>query len=396
MSTNEKTKSVADALVAPELTLPRVLNTELSRPAKKPIEEGTVDAFPSMDGDDVVDNAVSKKLGAPTTRGNTSFSSEIQWCDTETLRINPLSDTIYGSDVPPALLASITENDIQSPLIVCKVTMKILSGNTRLRVAQQLSKEKVPVLFVDGDLTEAEEQNLVLSHNVARDKTNEMRAREYKCYLDIEKKRAKQRVEAGRSGTAQVQNFALPKSREIAAEKVGASHTSLDTGVKVVATIDRLLELGEFDNAKRLKKVLEENGYSSAKALAVNQNWLSEGGNAQPTKTRKGAKSASKSSPDQQEHSQELARHEAPSLETCAEAAPNQARAETPADAQGPLPIVEPSKVEAAFEQMRALEAFLRDVDSAQFTDEVQTRIGAGIGKINEAALIAGFTIKAL
>jgi hypothetical protein len=52
--------------------------------------------------------------------------------------------------------------------------------------------------------------------------------------------------------------------------------------------------------------------------------------------------------------------------------------------------------VESAFEQMRALEAFLRDVDSAQFTDEVQTRIGAGIGKINAAALIAGFTIKAL
>jgi len=395
MSTNEKTTSVADALTAAELTSPRVLNAAHSQPSKEHLAGATLDAVPASEVGDLVQKTASDEGDILETGGDTSFSSKIQWVDTESLHVNQLSDNIYGSDVPAALLASIKENDIQSPLIVSKAGMRVLSGNTRLRVALQLSIKKVPVLFFDKDLTDEEEQNLVLSHNVAREKTNEMRVREYKCYLDIEKKRAKQRVSAERKGPAKVQNFAPSKSREIAAEKVGASHTSLETGVKVVEAIDRLLELGESDNAKRLRKVLEENGYSRAKTLAVNQNWITEDAIAKASKTRQSAKSAQKSPlKEQSERPQELSQSDVSVPERGEDAPTNPAVSERADDTHATLPVVDPSKVESAFEQMMALETFLRDVDSAQFTDEVQTRIGAGIGKINAAALIAGFTIK--
>jgi hypothetical protein len=135
----------------------------------------------------------------------------MHWLESNTLQANPLSESIYGDAMTDSIRASVREDGIQSPLVVCKNGLKVISGNTRLRVAKELGITKVPVLFVECELTSEEEQNLVLSHNVAREKTNEMKVREYRCYLEIEKGQAKQRAAEGKKGPVKVPNLALLK-----------------------------------------------------------------------------------------------------------------------------------------------------------------------------------------
>ena len=358
MSTNEKTTSVADALAAAELTVPRAAG------------EIQPDCTPSL-------------------------SAEIHWVEPDKLHLNPLSDNIYGSDVPAALLASITENDIQSPLIVAKVSMKVISGNTRLRVAQQLSKVKVPVLFVETDLTGEEEQNLVLSHNVSRDKTNEIRVREYECYLDIERELAKQRVAAGKKGAATVPNLAPSKSRNVAADKVGGSHSSLETGLKVVKAIDKLTSDGKIQEASRLRKVLNENGYSPAKNLAVNQGWLVE----DSPKVAKRSKSAALPDPVPAavlEASFKTDLVKATSLEEQevphggSELAP-----ETVVEGDVLQHCADSQALDGLFKAFEEIEAFLLGEDVARLSEGLKMQIGERLGKINAAAICDGITIKA-
>jgi len=397
MSTNEKTASVVDTLAAAELITTGALNSQTSKSAEQRINEASVDETSLVESGCGVQKTGTNEECIKNNIVNIPLSPKIYWVETEKLQLNPLSDNIYGSDVPATLLASIKENDIRSPLIVSKSTMKVLSGNTRLRVAQQLSKEKIPVVFVEANLTEEDEQNLILSHNVARDKTNEMRVREYNCYLEIEKKLANQRRASPRSSTAKVQKFAPSKSREIAAEKVGVSHTSLETGVKVVQAIDSLLEQGQVDNAKRLRKVLEENGFSGAKNLAINQKWLSEADSKKTAKVRKSTKSTQKPSVEEQSASlKDLAQSQEALTETCQEPPPDPTTPESADLPQPLLPAVATSEVELAFINMRAVKTFLDGVDVTKLTEDVRAKIGEEIGSINVAARVAGLTIKAV
>ncbi len=355
MSSNEKTTVVADALSAIELAAPRA----------------ACEIPPDCD---------------------TSLAARIHWVEPDKLHLNTLSDKIYGRDIPVALLASITENDIQAPLIVAKLSMTVISGNTRLRVAQQLSKEKVPVIFVETDLTREEEQNLVLSHNVSRDKTNEMRAREFGCYLQIEKELARQRAATGRIAASKVPNLAPTKSRTIAADKVGASHGSLETGLKVVTTIDRLVADGKGAEAERLRKVLNENGYSPAKNLAVNQRWLVE----DKRKVAKRSKSSALPAPDP------LAVLEPASIPDLLNATSFEAQeafeggsdeAFEVGDRQDGNDSQEQYAVFKAFEE---IEAFLQGAEVFLLSEASKMKIGERIGKINSAAICAGITIKAI
>jgi hypothetical protein len=160
MSTNEKTASVVDTLAAAELITTGALNSQTSKSAEQRIKQASVDETSLVESGCGVQKTGTNEECIKNNIVKIPLSPKIYWVETEKLQLNPLSDNIYGSDVPATLLASIKENDIRSPLIVSKSTMKVLSGNTRLRVAQQLSKEKIPVLFVEANLTEEDEQNL--------------------------------------------------------------------------------------------------------------------------------------------------------------------------------------------------------------------------------------------
>ena len=319
----------------------------------------------------------------------------MHWLEPDTLQANPLSELIYGNAMTDSLRASVREDGIQSPLVVCKDGLKVISGNTRLRVAKELGMAKVPVLFVEGELTSEEERNLVLSHNVAREKTNEMKVREYQCYLEIEKGQAKQRAEGVKKGSVKVPNLAPAKSRDVAADKVGGTHSSLQTGLKVVEAIDRLTADGRVDEATRLRKVLNENGYSPAKNLAVSQLWLAKN----KSKGELGSKSAENSEPAP---SAILEPSPTPAVGKGTTTEPQEApqagselATERAQEAGVPQHGVESQVLDALFKAFDEIAAFLSGEDVALLSEELKVRIGARLGTVNALAICEGITIKA-
>lgn len=397
MSKNEKTNSVADALAAPELTAPRAFNIMVSETETQNTKASAVDAVPAIEPSPSSKDTASNREDEPTSEMPHSLSSEIHWIAPEQLELNPLSDNIYGSDVPAAVLASIAENGITSPLVVSKTSMRVISGNTRLRAALQLSQTQVPVLFVEGELTVEEEQNLVLSHNVARDKTNEMRVREYRCYLDIEKELTRQRVAAGKNRSAAVPNLAPSKSRDVAADKVGGAHSSLETGLKVVKTMDKLTAEGKTEEAARLRNVLNANGYSPAKNLAVNQGWLVEDSQKQAKRSKAEANPEPRETPsavlepsrrpDQVEEQstaaqEKLERDPNPTCSNSEESIPQQ--------------DIDPQVLDPVLKAFDEIEAFLGGEHAAMLSDEQRMQIGVRLGKLNAAAICEGIIIKAV
>lgn len=382
MITNEAKISAADALAAFELSAPRAFLAE-------PSEGGPREAVFPSDTPLGEKTANSTDLGTPCAEHTMQLGEQVYWIEPDKLKTHPESERIYGTDISDELRASIATNGIRTPLIVAKGSMIVLSGNTRLKVALQDRTAKVPVVFVEGDSTEEAELGLVLTHNVARDKTREMRAREYRAYLGIAKELAKQRASAPRGVAAEVQKFAPRKSREIAADKVGASHTSLDTGVKVVEAIDRLMDQGEKENAERLRKVLEEHGFSSAKNLAANQKWLLE-----DATTQANPKKRSQRGPKPQQVDDSAVRDEA--LTEAFPEGPLKSAA-APMTDEGPLQPVsgETSTVDLVLQQITEVESFLLNAKASRFNEEARAKIGRRIGSINAAALAAGFSIEA-
>jgi hypothetical protein len=198
-----------------------------------------------------------------------------------------------------------------------------------------------------------------------------------------------------KNDTAQVPNLAPKKSRDVAAEKVGASHSSLQNGLKAVEAIDRLTREGKFEDANRLRRVLNENGYSQAKNLAVNQCWITE----EKPKLDKQSKAAEKA-------------ERAPSavLEALPSAAPTQGASKGAEDANPKdsdpasgnatdQPVLQQvidqqgfNKLLNAFDE---IEAFLSGTDAAGLSIEQKNQIGTRIVKLNKAAAREGISLRA-
>lgn len=177
------------------------------------------------------------------------------------LKPNADSLKVYGEEVCPALEASIADEDIQTPLIVDRDSGTVIDGNSRLKVATKLGIQFIPVIFVDG----GDDPLAMVASNVAREKTLEVKVREFVVYLEEEKKQAKMRKKM---------KIAVPplepkKSRKRAALKVGFSATHLEKGCEIVKLIDQLLGSGDADRANLLRKKLNTESVKAAEELAA-------------------------------------------------------------------------------------------------------------------------------
>ena len=356
---------------------------------------GAVSATPLPEAYPVDQNGYYEKTLIPEEAAdNLPITGVVELVETHCLHPNPLSDSIYGSAVPESLVQSIMDNGISQPLVVCKPNLKLISGNTRLRIAKQLGVRQVPVLFLDVEFTREEEENLILAHNSVRVKTNEMLVREYMSHRKIEKKLAEQRVANGRGRPARVQTFTPSKSREIAAKKVGVSYTSLEAGVKVVEAIDRLLEQGKPDDAARLRTVLEENGYSPAKNFASKQKWLPEDEqdaerNSKSAANPKPAPSAVLKPlpvPDSSIHQMQ----EAPKTEQQDPVVP----VEKAEDSGVIEKTMDTQALEAFFKSLDDVEVFLKGGHVEFLSEKLKEKIGAKLAALNLAAICGGITLR--
>lgn len=342
--------------------------------------------------------------------GNILPWGEVVLVNTADLKANPLSELVYGSEISPALSISIEEEGIKDPIIVSKNGGVILSGHTRVEVAKRLGIMKVPVVYLDRDTTEDEQEKFVFIYNTVRDKTPEIKVREFEHYLRNEKAVAADRKANAARGKQDVPNLEQGKSRDRAAAKVGVSASSLEDGIKVLETVKKLKESGSEGDAEELRNALNGKGYNSALKLAVDKKWYVPPAKKAPRnapgkpkdavagadvvkgdvvpgeleKVGEGVPKVVKKKAKEQQVLFDLG------LPPAREGEPAVVDAEPAAD-QDRLQDLE--AVDSARGHLLALKVFLLGKVPARMSDALKTELGQAIGEINRLADAAGVLV---
>ena len=206
---------------------------------------------------------------------------------TDSLRSHPLAVKIYGdSDVEDdGLLESVRTQGVLTPLLVIR-DGTVIAGRERLRVARALGIDAVPVRMLDLSKPLAIEAAIIES-NVAREKTAELRAREYRVLKRIEADKAEARKGARND---LMENFPLGDSgaaRDLAAAKVNWSGPTAEKAVKVLHAIEeQTVAEANMQDVEELRTTLNEQSVDAAYQKAVEFGWMEERGR---TKARSGS-----------------------------------------------------------------------------------------------------------
>lgn len=161
------------------------------------------------------------------------------------LQAHPLNASIYGVEDVSDLVEAITESGHIDPLSVIQVgdTYQVLRGHRRLQAAKQLQLSKLPCTVLT-DLTEEEKLIILLTGNVQREKTIQVKVREAWLWEEIYKSQAKSRM--GKKGAGQ------GAARDLIAKQVG-----LGSGVTYerASAVVKAMENGH-PNADQIKEIV--------------------------------------------------------------------------------------------------------------------------------------------
>lgn len=355
---------------------------------------------------DAVGNETRDGGGGNKEHRNVTFD----WVQTNTLIPHPVSKKLYGDTPSESLRKCIEHEGIHSPLIVTRETAHVLSGNSRLAVAKDLKIESVPVLYREEQLSEEEEIEIIVSSNSGRDKTNEIKIREFQEYLRIEKPLALLRKTNARRGKNEVPILEPAKSRDRAAGKVGVSASSLETGIKVLEAMGKLTEGNHPAEAEELRQALNEQGFAPALNLAQEKGW-----HAVPAakKVVKAPQADPRNALTQPKPIVEPTVAEVEQKKTQADASHREVFAveqeEPYGEAEG-VPVADGNTKEAhvpeiavdkdlqaaaerAGEYLDKVATFLRSKEVLRMSEEQKTQLGKDIGKVNRLAKIAEIKI---
>jgi len=189
--------------------------------------------------------------------------------DPKNLKNHMLNIKLYGDKPDPELKKLIDENGVLEPIVVTPDNT-IISGHRRNQCAKMLGLKEVPVI-IRQDLTDPLEieKTLILS-NKQREKTTELKAREYQRLKEIESEQAEKRMKTGKTDP----KVNLPEgqkkgqSRDIAAKEVGMSGSTAEKASKVVEKIDELEEAGAVEEAAELRETLNKSVSGAARKIA--------------------------------------------------------------------------------------------------------------------------------
>ncbi len=190
--------------------------------------------------------------------------------DPKNLKNHLLNIKLYSDKPDEELKKLIEENGILEPIVIT-TDNTIISGHRRNQCAKMLGLKEVPVI-IRQDLTDPLEieKTLILS-NKQREKTTELKAREYQRLKEIEAEQAKVRQktlnnkdEALRENVPQARG----KSSDLAAKEVGLSGKTAEKASKVVEKIDELEEAGAVDEAAELRETLNKSVSGAARKIA--------------------------------------------------------------------------------------------------------------------------------
>jgi len=167
-------------------------------------------------------------------------SGDVSEAKVSELKPHPKNTEIYGDtdELEETFVQSIREKGVLEPLVITE-DKQVISGHRRLKAAEQVDVNSVPVRVSEFDSDLAEREALI-EFNRQRDKTPGQIVNEFEEMLEVEKQRAKENMSKGGKGE-RVGNVSNPSedeptaARDKAAEKVNAdvSGRTLEKGKNV-------------------------------------------------------------------------------------------------------------------------------------------------------------------
>lgn len=206
------------------------------------------------------------------------------------IKPHPQNDRIYGDSYDDDFLESIKKYGMDTPV---KITPDgvIISGHRRWSACKALKHDTIPVQEIDE--TDPDKLvELLITNNVQREKTNDMKAREFKVLKQIEEQRAAARRQASQNNnTAKAVVENLPpqvttgKSRDIAAQKIGWSGRTAEQAEKVIDHIDEIKE-SEPEKAEHLTQELNKSVSGAANKIRPQKKSKEQKKEANPLKVK--------------------------------------------------------------------------------------------------------------
>lgn len=172
---------------------------------------------------------------------------------------------LYGDAPDKDYVEHIRVEGVQDPLHIL-ADDTVVGGHRRRQAAIIAGITSVPC-YLRTDVDPADDlgvKALLLMLNKTRDKSNELKAREYQEWEKIETAKAEGRRKSGKSGAA-------GEAAEIAAKRVGLSKHTAKKASRVVEEMDRLKKEGKAKEAEALKEVLNKNVSEAARAVEKTQ-----------------------------------------------------------------------------------------------------------------------------
>jgi len=194
--------------------------------------------------------------------------------DINKLNPHPLNSRIYGYTDCTDLIESIEKTGWIKPILITR-NNTIISGHRRVEACKSLEIEEVDFEYAPDDYIKQLE--LFVGENCYREKNTIQKTREATVYLEIEKKKAYQRMihseEPVESFPQGGESFDPGKARDIVGEKIGMSGRSLDKALKVVEKMDSTYDdtFVKFFNA-----TLNENIDAASKLVSKSDDIIKE------------------------------------------------------------------------------------------------------------------------
>ena len=179
---------------------------------------------------------------------------------------HPVNIEIYGTQpLDDEMLSSVKEFGVFQP-IHCTKDGVVLGGHRRRQHAIAAKLKLVPVMMARNAISDYEQVVQIVELNRFREKTMEIKAREYGKLCEAKAELARKRMLSGKTdpGKNYSQGERNPKAKEEAAAEVGLSKPTADKAAAVVEKIDELTEAGKKDEAAALRETLNKKSVSAA------------------------------------------------------------------------------------------------------------------------------------
>lgn len=216
--------------------------------------------------------------------------AEIVMLPTDSLRKNLKNISIYGDAADQEFVDKVRRFGIRNPLKVANDRQTLIGGQRRWQSAKILKIKEIPCIVLDipPDPSDPRFGEIALIDNEHREKTIEVKAREFAWWKEIESKlaadrKAETQAKPGEKvGAAKdVANLPPPtnagkthendagKAREKAADRVGMKPRTAEKAAEVVEKIDECEAAGETEKAEELRETLNTKSVSAAHKKAT-------------------------------------------------------------------------------------------------------------------------------